>query len=156
MKKLSIFIAVLIITINPNAFAQNWNVVFVEINNYNDPMNNLSWCIGDAEYLRTYLINFKQWNGNNIALLTDVTESQIHPDIQAMPRTPGNTNLFTFSGHGNSRELDALYGGSDGDGLYAPGWAMITQSELQSDLVQRLIKVLHFWMRAAQEYFQEI
>jgi|GEM_PF-1733328 len=135
MKNLTI-ITVLIILITGNAFAQNWNAVCVGINNYGDPENNLHWCVKDAIEMKEYLITYKQWSSGKITRLldNDASESVIHTAIQNMPRSAGNTNLFSFSGHGNSRELDTLYGGSDGDGLYAPDWAMITPSELQADL----------------------
>lgn len=112
-------------------FSQNWNAVCVGINDYPGSGSDLQYCVRDAEYMRTYLINHKQWNSNRINLLTDgnANETAIHSAISNMPRSAGNTNFFSFSGHGDSQEL----GGNDGLIPANSLSARITQDELQTD-----------------------
>ncbi len=111
-------------------WATEFHGVCVGINDYPGTMNDLQWCVADANEMRYALINEQGWSSSAIALLLNGTasETNIMNAIQAMPRSTGYTDLFHFSGHGDSQEL----GGSDGLIPANSLSARITQSELES------------------------
>lgn len=109
---------------------KEFHAVCVGINDYPGSGNDLDWCVADASEIRLALINEQGWSSNNVELLTDAnaTESRINQEIQNMPNAGDNTELFSFSGHGDSEEL----GGSDGIIPVNSLSARITPSELQN------------------------
>lgn len=118
MKNIS-FILIVLFSLPTIVFSQNWNAVCVGINDYPGFSNDLDWCVNDATWMREYLITYKQWNASRINLLTnsDADEFAIDTAVSNMSRAAGNTNLFYFSGHGDSKELKPLYGTLGLDGL---------------------------------------
>ncbi len=131
MKKILAMISILYFFAPIALLPQNYNAVCAGINDYPGSDSDLDWCVNDVTYMRQYLINYKQWNNNNISRLTDgdAEESEIQSAMQNMPTSTGNTNLFHFSGHGDSQEL----GGTDGLIPSNSLTARINQSELQTN-----------------------
>lgn len=131
MCKINKLILLLIFTISSIIQATNFNGICVGINDYPPgPGDDLNYCVNDANGIRYGLIYDQGWSSSNVELLTnsDASKTGIQTAIQNMPRTSGNTDLMSFSGHGDSQEL----GGSDGL-IPSNSWsARITQTELQS------------------------
>ncbi len=128
MKRL-IFLTVLFFFISKEIFSQNWNAVCAGINDYPGSGNDLSWCVNDATEMKYYLETYKLWFSNRVTRIIngDASETGIQTAMQNMSTSAGNTNLFHFSGHGDSQEL----GGSNG---LIPANSLsdrITQNELQ-------------------------
>jgi len=135
MKSLISIIALFICLTPTVILPQNWNAVLAGVNDYPGNINDLQWCVNDVTVMRQYLINYKQWSNNNINLITDsdAEESDIQTAMQAMSTSTGNTNLFHFSGHGDSEELGEIWNYDGMDGLIPSNSmdARITQDELQ-------------------------
>ena len=96
--------------------------VVVGINDYPGTINDLSWCVADAQEMEEYLKSYQSWQDGNITLLTNSSayRSNILNSISAMPQTTGYTDLFHFSGHGST------------SGLYTVDEVPLSPSQLQS------------------------
>lgn len=131
--KTLLLITLLILEVSRTSFCQTtFNAVCVGINDYPGTVNDLNYCVSDATALRQYLITYKHWNASKINLLIDAnaSESGILNALSNMPKSSGNTNLFSYSGHGDSQEL----GGSDGLIPSNSISARITPNELKTNL----------------------
>lgn len=100
--------------------ATQFEAVLVGINEYEEFYYDLNYCVADAERMRDYLYIHQGWSYSNMELVTNEfgKKNDIKTKIQAMHRTTVYTSLFFFSGHGDSYELWAVFGGDDWeDGL---------------------------------------
>ncbi len=136
MKSLISIIALFICLTPTVILPQNWNAVLAGVNDYPGTANDLNWCVNDVTVMRQYLINYKQWSSNRITRIinSSASESGIQTAMQAMSTSTGNTNLFHFSGHGDSEELGEIWNYDGMDGLIPSNSmdARITQNELQA------------------------
>lgn len=82
----------------------NYWAVIVGIEDY-ESINDLSYTVDDAEDMRNVLLSYKNWDIENILLLTDsnASKSGIKTAIESMALGPDADDvcLFFFSGHGS-------------------------------------------------------
>lgn len=130
IKKYISLTGLFIIIFLSTALGTDFNGVCVGINDYPGSSNDLAYCVNDAQEIKNGLINYQNWNSSKVTLLTNSNayEDNIKNKIAAMPRTSGNTDWFSFSGHGDSEEL----GGNDGLIPANSITARFTQAELKS------------------------
>lgn len=104
IKKYISLTGLFIIIFLSTALGTDFNGVCVGINDYPGSSNDLAYCVNDAQEIKNGLINYQNWNSSKVTLLTNSNayEDNIKNKIAAMPRTSGNTDWFSFSGHGDS------------------------------------------------------
>jgi len=96
MKKTIFIFALLLLLIPKTTFSQNWNAVCVGINDYPWTSKDREYLAESAAHVKQHLIDYQQWNVNNIALLTDgdASESNIQTATTSMPTSAGNINFL--------------------------------------------------------------
>ncbi len=94
----------LMVLLSPAAFGQVVHYgVCVGINDYPGYLNDLQYCVNDAQQMLYRLRDHQGWASANLTLKLDgdATKQHIIDAISAMPRSSGYSDLFHYSGHGD-------------------------------------------------------
>ncbi len=96
--------------------------VCVGINDYPGTINDLQYCVNDAQQILYRLRDYQGWALANLVLKTDAqaTKTNILNAVSAMPRTSSYSDLFHYSGHG------------DYSGIWVVDQTDLSPSDLQS------------------------
>ncbi len=90
-------------------YATEYYAVCVGIRNYPGTENDITSYspINDCDDMSDYLIQYQGWNSANILQLknSQATKTGITNSIQDMPNNVGNSELFSYTGHGSTRGL---------------------------------------------------
>ncbi len=77
--------------------------VCVGINDYPGTINDLQYCVNDAQQILYRLRDYQGWTSANLVLKTDAqaTKTNILSAVSGMPHSSSYTDLFHYSGHGD-------------------------------------------------------
>jgi hypothetical protein len=132
MKRTILHAVILVMLISVSNYSQTYNAICAGINDYPGTDMDLHYSVNDASRIAYNLLTYKHWDGSKVTIITDASanKTNIRTSIENLPKTSGNTDLFSFSGHGDSHTLGA--GPGDGILLSNSSGVLISPSELQT------------------------
>ena len=107
-----LFLVIFIGAVNTGHTAEKW-ALLVGINNYQNDISQLRFCVSDVEAFRQVLVDVAGFKPDKVFLMTDQLSGQNQPNhiniikrlgILANRIQPDDTFVFYFSGHGISRD----------------------------------------------------